>query len=157
MATSFQFVGLPSQQFVPYFALSEEQLRGEGIRRMIVDAKPGYPFRVSLADAEVGETVLLLPYLHHDVTSPYRASGPIFVRRDVPTATPAVDEIPLMFRHRVLSVRAYDGSAMMVEAQVVRGTELDGEIRRLLSQDRVTYLHVHNAGPGCFNCRVDRA
>jgi hypothetical protein len=33
--------------------------------------------------------VLLLPFTHHDVSSPYRAAGPIFVRRGVKTATPA--------------------------------------------------------------------
>lgn len=35
----------------------------------------------SLEDAPVGEPVLLLPFVHQDSRSPYRASGPIFVRR----------------------------------------------------------------------------
>jgi hypothetical protein len=137
--------------------MSDAELEAIGMRRMVVDEKPGFPCRVSLADAEVGETVLLLPFVHHDVPSPYRASGPIFVRSGAGTATPAVGEIPLMFRHRLLSVRAYDAGAMMVGAEVVKGSELETSIGHLFAQPRVSYLHVHNASPGCYNCRVVRA
>ena len=123
---------------------------------MSVDEKPGTPCRVSLEDAEVGETVILVPFAHHEVASPYRASGPIFVRRGARRATPAPGEVPLMFRHRLLSLRGYDRAGMMVAAEVVPGTELERVIGRLLSDDQVDYLHVHNAKPGCFNCRVER-
>jgi hypothetical protein len=112
---------------------------------------------VSLTDAEVGETVLLVPFTHHDVSSPYRASGPIFVRQGARTVSPAVDEIPVMFRHRLLSIRGYDADAMMAGADVVNGSELEEAIRRLFANESVSYLHVHNAGPGCYNCRVERA
>src|SRR5262245_47167162 len=107
MSNSFQFVALPSERFAALFDQSDAELRAASVRRMIVDEKPGSPCRVSLADAEVGEAVLLLPFTHHDVASPYRASGPIFVRKGVRTAEPAPNEIPLMFRHRVLSLRGY--------------------------------------------------
>lgn len=156
MGQSFRFVALPSEPFEPLFGRSDAELAAAGARRMVVNEKPGFPCRVSLVDAEVGETVLLLPFTHHDVTSPYRGSGPIFVRRGARTATPGVDEIPTMFEHRLLSVRAYDGTAMMVGADVVNGGELDGTIRRLFADDHVSYLHVHNARPGCYNCRVVR-
>jgi hypothetical protein len=112
---------------------------------------------VSLADAEVGETVLLVQFMHHDVNSPYRGSGPVFIRRDASTANPAVGEIPIMFRHRVLSIRAYDELAMMVGAELVNGTELEGTIQRLFTDEKVSYVHIHNAGPGCYNCSVVRA
>ena len=88
MKASFQLVALPSEQFASLFRQSDAELQARGIRRMLVDAKPGYPCRVSLMDAEVGESVLLIPYTHHDVSSPYRASGPIFVRAGATTATP---------------------------------------------------------------------
>ena len=156
-STRFQFVALPSTPFAPLFDLSDEELAARGARRMVVDESPGFPCRVSLADAAVGETVILLPFTHHDVSSPYRASGPIFVRRDVETATPAVNEIPAMFRHRLLSLRAYDAAAMMVDAAVVEGGDLEGAISRLFADDLVRYVDIHNARPGCFNCRVVRA
>ena len=157
MNTSFQFIALPSEQFAPLFNKSDAELQPINARRMVVDQKPGYPCRVSLADAEVGETVLLVQFNHHDVTSPYRASGPIFVRRGVKTASPLVDEIPAMFRHRLLSIRGYDAAAMLVAAEVVNGSELEDAIRRLFAGEKVSYLHIHNAGPGCYNCRVVRA
>jgi hypothetical protein len=157
MKGSFQLIALPSQQFVSLFSQADAELHAIGARRMIVDRKPGFPCRVSLADAEVTETVILLPFAHHDVTSPYRATGPIFVRKGATTATPAAGEIPIMFRHRLLSIRAYDESAMMVGAEVVKGNELEGGIERLLANESVSYLHIHNAKPGCYNCRVVRA
>lgn len=157
MNNSFQFIALPSEQFVSLFGQSDAELQAIGARRIIVDEKPGFPCRVSLADAEVGETVLLLPFTHHDVSSPYRASGPIFVRSGAMTANPAVGEIPAMFRHRLLSIRAYDSAAMMVAADVVKGSELEGVIHRLFANESASYLHIHNAQPGCYNCSVVRA
>lgn len=157
MSGSFQFVALPSERFVPLFEQNDEELQGVGARRVLVDEKPGFPCRVSLVDAEVGETVLLVPFVHHDVLSPYRASGPVYVRRSARTASPAADEVPGMFRHRLLSVRAYDGAAMMAGAKVVDGKELEAAIRRLFADERVAYLHIHNAGAGCYNCSVVRA
>ena len=157
MNAAFQFVALRSEQFEPLWRRSDAELEALGMRRMIVDDKPGFPCRVSLADAEVGETVLLLPFVHHDVPSPYRASGPIFVRRGAVTAQPAPGEIPLMFMHRLLSVRAYDAGAMMVGAEVVQGSALQGAIEHRFADERVSYVHIHNASPGCYNCRVVRA
>ncbi len=157
MSTSFRFVALPFERFAPLFGKSDAELQAAGARRMLADEKPGYPCRVSLADAEVGESVLLLPFTHHDVSSPYRASGPIFVRSGARTATPAAGEIPAMFHHRLLSVRAYDGAAMLVGAEVVSGGELEAAIRTLFAGEGVSYLHIHNARPGCYNCRVERA
>ena len=157
MNSPFQLIALPSEQFALLFARSEVELQANGARRMVVDEKPGFPCRVSLADAEVGETVLLVPFTHHDVASPYRASGPIFVRSGARTTNPGVNEIPLMFRHRHLSVRGYDEAAMLVSAEVVNGSELEDAIQFLFANGNVAYLHIHNAGPGCYNCSVVRA
>jgi hypothetical protein len=154
---SFQLIALPAEGFQHLADCSEEDLERLGVCRVTAAEKPGYPCRVSLADAEVGETVYVLTYTHHDVTSPYRSAGPIFVRAGVETAVPAVNEIPLMFRHRLLSIRGYDEQALMVGADVVRGEVLEEAIKRLFDDSNVSYLHIHNAKPGCFNCRVVRA
>lgn len=154
---SFQFVALPSERFASFFAMSDADLAALGARRMTVDAKPGFPCRVSLVDAEVGESVLLLPFVHHDVSSPYRASGPIFVRRDAGTAAPAAGEVPAMLRHRLLSIRAYDRDGVLTGADVVEGTVVEEAVGRAFADARVAYLHVHNARPGCYTCSVLRA
>lgn len=156
MSTAFQLVALPAERFAPLSDLTDVQLQAMGARRVVVDEKPGFPCRVSLADAEVGETTLLLSFTHHDVASPYRAAGPIYVRKDARTARPAPGEIPLMFRHRLLSVRAFDAAAMMIGAEVVKGADLEAGIERLLADPKARYLHLHNAGPGCYNCCVVR-
>lgn len=156
-ATSFCFLALRFDAFAPLFELGEVELRAMGARRVTVEEKPGAPCRVSLVDAEVGETALLLPFVHHDVKTAYRASGPIFVRQHAVQASPAIGEVPAMLRHRLLSVRAYDETAMMLDAEVVEGTGLEAAIARLFSRPSASYLHVHNARPGCFNCKVVRA
>jgi hypothetical protein len=46
---------------------------------------------------------------------------------------------------------------MLMGAHVASGTEIESVIERLFSDERVRYLHVHNAGPGCYNCSVVRA
>lgn len=157
MNTGFQIIALPYEAFAPLFARSNEQLQALGARRMVVGQKPGYPCRVSLMDAGIGETVLLLQFNHHDVDSPYHGSGPIFVRKNAQMATPAVNEIPAMFNHRLLSVRGYDGAGMMLQAEVVQGSDLVDAIGRVFDNSLVSYLHIHNAAPGCFNCKVVRA
>jgi Protein of unknown function (DUF1203) len=157
MSIPFRFVALDYGQFVPLFALTDTELEAVGATRTIIREERSAPCRVSLVDAQVGETALLLPFTHHDVSSPYRASGPIFVRSGARTARPEPGEIPLMLMHRLLSIRAYDKSAMMIDADVAPGEQLDKTIQRLLEDSAVEYLHVHNARPGCYNCRVVRA
>jgi len=156
MSNAFRITPLAAETFRPLMALDDDALTARGIRRTIADEKPGFPCRVSLEDAEPGERVLLLPFTHHDVDSPYRASGPIYVREAAVTAAPRVNEVPAMLLGRLLSVRAYDHRAMMVEADVVEGRSLDAVIARMFTNPEIAYLHVHNAKPGCFNCRVDR-
>jgi len=153
---NFQVVALPREQFEPLFALDDAALRARGIERRI-DEEGGAPCRVSLEDAAPGETVYLLNHAHHDVASPYRASGPIFVRENVVTARLAPNELPKMLERRLLSLRAYDARAMLVTSEVVEGKRLREAIEAMFAQDEVAYLHVHNARPGCFNCAIERA
>jgi hypothetical protein len=121
-----------------------------------VDSDPGFPCRVSLTDAGVGERVLALTFEHHAVDSPYRSSGPIFVREHASTVEPAKNEIPTMLRHRLLSIRAYDSAHMMIDAQVNQGDELERVIENQFKNSAVEYIHIHNANPGCFDCAVYR-
>ncbi len=154
--TSFKITGLPLDAVTSLFELSDEALVERRAQRCIVDNNPGYPCRVSLRDAEVGEEVILLPFEHQSVDGPYRSLGPIFVRVDAEEVNLKVNEIPVMLRHRLLSVRGYDETDMMCATRVAEGHELDAVILALFADEKIKYLHVHNAGPGCFNCRVDR-
>jgi uncharacterized protein DUF1203 len=156
MTSDFQIVALSRENFVHLFSMSDARLAEYGARRLTVDEHPGYPCRVSLMDAPIGETVILTPFKHHDVDSPYQSAGPVFVREAAQTARPGVNEIPLMFHHRLLSVRAYSKTAMMMGARVVEGRALEEAIKDFFSDREIEYLHLHNAGAGCFNCLVQR-
>jgi uncharacterized protein DUF1203 len=156
MKTKFRIVGLSAAQFEPLFSLDDVELAQKGARRLKVDAKPGFPCRVSLADAEIGEQIILLPFAHHDVESPYRASGPIFVGESAKEADLEPGTIPDVVRGRVLSVRAYEKAGMMIDATVTRGAEMESRIEALFANPNVNYLHLHNAGAGCYSCQVER-
>ena len=157
MRTDFQFVAVPAERFTHLFAMDDAELAAIDARRMTVDAQPGFPCRVSLMDAPIGERVILTHFPHHEANSPYQSTGPIFIRELAETAQPEVNEIPVMFNHRLLSVRAYDEAAMMQGARVVEGEALEQTIRDFFTDEAISYLHIHNAAPGCFNCAVQRA
>ena len=137
--------------------MSQEELKQKDIRSCIVDSFPGYPCRISLQDAPVGEEVFLLTHEHHTTKSPYRASGPIFIRKNASSAHLGPNQIPKMLVHRLLSLRSYNSEGMMLDASTVAGTELRSVILDIFKNSQVSYIHIHNAGPGCYNCTVERA
>ena len=153
---SFQIVGLSPAPFEPLFALSSDELLARGVRRVRASAGAGYPCRVGLADADAGDELLLLPYEHQAANSPYRASGPIYVKVGARQRTMAVGEIPESVRRRQISLRAYDVDHMIVDAEVCDGQSVGAEIERLLADPDVRYLHLHNAKRGCYSCLVRR-
>ena len=153
---SFQIVGLSPAPFEPLFALSSDELSARGMRRVRASAGAGYPCRVGLADADAGDELLLLPYQHQPANSPYRASGPIYVKVGARQRTMAVGEIPESVRRRQISLRAYDADDLIVNAEVCEGESVGAEIERLLADPLVRYLHLHNAKRGCYSCLVRR-
>lgn len=150
----FQIEALPRDAFAGLFEQSDAALAAQNITRVAVTAKPGAPCRVSLADAEVGETVLLLNYTHQPADSPYHASHAIYVREVADTAAPEINEVPEVLRCRQLSLRGFDGSDMMVAGEVVAGADLDARLHALFEDAAVRYAQVHFAGRGCFAATV---
>ncbi len=152
---SFRIQGLEPTQFAPLFALSDADLAERSMRRVTIDAPHSAPCRISLEDADPGEQVLLIPFAHHMAHSPYRASGPIYVRQGG-AAFDRIGELPPVFSGRLLSVRAYDATGMMLDADVA-----DSDPRALFdaffANPEVEYLHVHYAKRGCYSCKVERA
>jgi hypothetical protein len=96
----FRIQGLPAEQFAPLFSLSDEELAASGaVRRIADDRNPGYPCRVSLADSNPGDELILVNHEHHAVDSPYRMRFAIYVRAGDKTFD-AVDTIPDQLRAR---------------------------------------------------------
>ncbi len=155
--TSFQLVGLDAAHFEPLFALPDAELAALGAVRRVADESPGYPCRISLQDAHLGEELLLLPFVHQPALSPYQASGPIYVRRGARQQRLPVNTVSGYVTTRLMSARAYDATHMIIDAAVCEGRVVAVEILRLFNNPQVAYIHLHNAKRGCFSCRVERA
>lgn len=155
---SFRIHALPLPPFRPLFDLDDEALAAIGARRMIADAPHAAPCRVSLADAEPGEQLLLVNHRHLDApASPYRGEGPIFVREDAVQAAPAAGEVPDMLGRRLLSARVYDADWMMTDADVVEGRDLADRLEAWFADPAVSTIHLHTARRGCFMAAASRA
>jgi hypothetical protein len=152
----FQIHALPKTPFQDLFALSDADLQRHGMRRVIADTRPGFPCRVSLQDADIGEELLLLNYRHLDGNTPYAASHAIYVRKDAEEARPLPGEVPAVLERRLLSVRAFDDQNLMVAADVIDGKGLASVLDAFFADAAVAFIHVHNARQGCFAARVTR-
>jgi hypothetical protein len=106
---------------------------------------------------EQGEALLLLNYLHQPADTPYRASHAIFVREWAETPYQTQDETPEVLWIRAISLRAFDASGDMVEADLTGGGDLKPAIERLFANPEAAYIHAHYAKRGCYAARIDRA
>jgi hypothetical protein len=154
---TFRILGLDPAPFAPLHGLSDEALVAHRARRCTVTAKPGFPDRVELRDLEIGETALLVNYLHQDAATPYRASHAIFVGERSTRRYEAIEVIPDVLRLRPLSLRAFDAGHMLHDACLTEGRDIEATIDRLLGDERTAYIQVHFARPGCYAARVERA
>jgi hypothetical protein len=153
---TFQITGLDPAPFAHLHAMSDEQLALGGAQRVRVTEKPAAPCRISLDDAEIGESVILLNYTHQGADTPYHQQGPIFIRETSARCT-ARDAIPPALARRTLSLRGFDASNMMIEADLTEGTEAPALIERFFANPAVAYIHAHYARRGCFAALIERA
>ena len=153
---NFQIKALDHKQFEALFTLTEKELSKIGGLKMIVDEKPGFPCRVSLEDAKIGEEVILIPFEHHKTNSPYQANGPIFIRKGINQKELEINEIPKMLNHRLLSFRGYDEDGIMKSAITGEGKNTKSIVEKMFNMNEIQYIHIHNSSPGCFNCEVNR-
>jgi len=151
---SFRITGLSAQPFAHLFGLSEAELARHGAQRF---AGEGLPDRVELRDTAPDETVLLINHEHQPADTPYRSRHAIFVREDAGQPFDAVDTVPDALRRRLLSLRAFDAGHLMVDADVVDGTAIEGLIEKLLARPDVAYVHAHFARRGCYAALIRRA
>lgn len=153
----FRVIGLSPEPFRHLYGLSEQDLAAHGVLRYVADESPGYPDRIEMREAKVGEVLLLLNHVCQPAETPYRATHAIFVREGAEETYDRVNEIPEVMRLRLLSLRAYDAAGMMLDADIVEGKEIESLIERLFGNSQVDYIHVHNARRGCYSGRIERA
>jgi hypothetical protein len=154
---TFQCRGIDPQPFQPLFLLPDDELAARGIRRVLADEPDAYPCRVALERVREGEELLLVHYTHQpNPASPYRAGGPIFVSRGAERAAHYRGELPPVMRDRLLSLRAYDSEALIVDAEVAEGEEVLAALDRFLRRPDVAHVDAHFARRGCFAGRIER-
>lgn len=140
----------------PIAPAAADALRALGGPRYIADAKPGFPCRQCLLDAEIGEEMLLVSHDPFTVDSPYRSASPIFLHQEPCSGPVETTSVPEQFRVRQLSVRAFDPEAMMVDAAVIDGADLAATLDRFFADPSIEHAHVHFAGRGCWGSRIGR-
>ncbi|AXK72086.1 DUF1203 domain-containing protein [Lysobacter sp. TY2-98] len=153
---SYRIFGLDPAPFTPLYGLSDEELVARGARRVRVGPEGGVPDRVELRDLREGEVALLVNHVHQPEHTPYHARYAVYVREGSTTPRNMDNEVPDVMRRRLLALRAFDAEHLLIEADVLEGTEADARLRAMFAKPDVAYVHVHYARPGCFAARVER-
>ncbi len=154
---TYRITGLPPAAFAHFANASDDEFAARGAIRVVAKSKPGYPCRVTLEDAEPGESLILLNHVSHDVATPYRSSYAIYVREGAAVAADYVDAVPPVFQGRPLGLRGFDAAGMLRTAALALPGEADEKIRTVFADPAIAYIHAHNAAHGCFAAKVERA
>lgn len=104
----FRIQGLSPEPFLSLYGLSDEELASRSAKRYIANAKSGFPDRIEMRDAEPGERLILVNYVHQPAATPYRASHAVFVLEGAEKTYDTVNEVPEVLRRRLISIRAFD-------------------------------------------------
>ncbi len=154
---SFTISGLDPEEFQPLFGLSNEELQQRGVIRKSATTKPGFPCRITLEDAEPGETVLLLNHESHKTDSPFRSSYAIYVRESTLATQTFTNELPPVLKGRPIALRIFDKGGNLIDADLDMSGELAAKIEHAFDNPDTAYIHAHNAMHGCFAAEIRRA
>ena len=154
---SYRIAGIDPSCYASLVGAAPEKLARHGVIRVTADASPGFPCRVTLTDAEPGETLLLVNHVSHDVATPFRSSYAIYISERARQAAAYIGSIPPALDRRTIALRAFDQEAMLHAATLAAPGEADGAIRTLFEDPAIAYIHAHYAAPGCFAASVQRS
>lgn len=152
---TYRMEGLAPSTFEGLLGMSDGELADHRARRVVADG-PGYPCRVTLEDATLGEELLLVNHVSHEVEGPFRTVYGIYVRKDAERAASFTDEAPPYLNRRTLGLRGFDAEGMLKEAIIANPGEADARIRELFERTEIDTIHAHNAAYGCFLARIER-
>ena len=154
---TYRITGLSPEPFAHLIGAPDDLLAKAGAIRVTAAADMGWPCRISLKDARAGESLILLNYTSHDVTTPYRSAYAIFVREIADISAEYTDETPPVFEDRPMALRAFDEAGMLQGAALALPGQANAKIRELFESDDIAYIYAHNAAHGCFSAKVGRA
>ncbi len=116
------------------------------------------PCRHCLQLIGTGDDKLVLSYRPFSTMHPYAETGPIFLHMK-PCQRYESDALPAWFAYlQPAIIRGYghDDWILYETGNVVAGSSLTAECKKILNDDRVAYVHIRSKF-NCFQCRVDRA
>lgn len=148
---NFRIRGIDETVCNRFFQMSEEELAANNAKKIVVEERYSAPCRLSLTDCVPGDEVVAFNYFHHNVCSPYRGFGPVFVKLNAKKVFIADNTLPeLVLDDRRFSIRSYDASSVMVTAEVVLGRDIKAYIDKIFLDKRIAYSQVHFAASGCW-------
>ena len=153
---TYKIEGLDRQVYAELLGLDGDALARRRARRVTADTKPGFPCRVTLEDAEPGETLILFNHVSHDVPTPFRSAYAIYVRETAAEPACFVDKPAPVFTGRTLGLRGFDSEGMLRGALLALPGEADSKIRALFDRPEIETIHAHNAAAGCFAAKIVR-
>lgn len=153
---SFVVTGLSAEPYTHLYGLSDQELNEYGVYRYAADISPGFPDRVEMRDAELGETLLLVNHASMDRDTPYKTSHAIFVLEGAQESYRSQNTIPQVMHRRLLSLRAFDASGMMLGAELAQGDAISDVADRFLDNPAVDSIHAHYALRGCYAGLIKR-
>jgi hypothetical protein len=133
---------------------------GQPVKRVI--AKGGEPCRDVLRRASAGEELILASFSPFRKAGPYREYGPIFVSAQPGAEAQALDALPPAggptdYLREQFVIRAYSDAEEIVDAALVKSSELAASVERFFGSTETAFLHVRFPAYGCFALRIDRA
>jgi hypothetical protein len=156
IAMTYKISGLSPHAHAHLFDMDDAQLAAINARRVTATASKGFPCRVSLEDAQEGESLILFHYVSHDVATPYRSAYAVYIREMVNNAAIYLDETPPVFEGRPIALRAFDADGNLRNAGLALPGQADARIRELFEAEEIAYIHAHNAAHGCFSAAIER-
>lgn len=122
---------------------------------VVADSPTDFPCRHCLRWAELGERLILFPFASVPAGHPYSEVGPIFVHAEACERYADTQTFPPQFRQG-RALRAYDSEHEMIDAAVVDGDDVEGEIKKLLRNPKTDFIHARSVTRGCYTLGVAR-
>ena len=114
---AYSVTGLDPAPFADLFKASDAERTTHLSEVVTATSDTGFPCRVSLADAKMGERVLLVHHVSNDVARPFRMAHAIYVRERAEPPPVYRDALPAMLDRRTIGLRAFDGEGMMRQSR----------------------------------------
>lgn len=124
-----------------------------------IEADRGWPLRCCLADSEAGDEIAIIAWSPFSWKGAYAETGPVVVHAQ-PCGGPTSSDLPTDLDQRSMTLRPY-GHDQRIAYQHVRhvpaGESLSDNLRELLAEDNVDFVHGRNTTGGCFSFTANRA